>query len=325
MPLAEPPHGLAGSRFLGTVSGHWPVFAVLAGVLVAISLVGLSRRRSPGVAGSGDVGAAQIVGWTTALVLPPVIYVAMFAAGFSVQSSIFAAMLGATVIFWVFGLVDEFVPALVAVVATLIIGLAPPAVALAGFSSPSLLLLLGVYALSAVISSSGLSYRLMLRLLLRLPDAPFWHQVTLLGSGYVLSPLMPSTNARLSLLTPVYKDMVAGLRLPARGPAITALLAAMFGGAALFSPMMATSKSSNIAALGMLPPQVQAEFSGLFWLVGAAVAAVGVTAIHLLALPRLFPSGEEAPLPRDHITGQLADMGPMKPREWIAAGGFLSF
>ncbi len=325
MPLAEPPHGLAESRFLGTVSGHWPVFAVLAGVLVAIGLLGLSRRRSLGVTGSGDVGAAQIAGWTTALVLPPVIYVAMFSIGFSVQSSIFAAMLGATVVFWVFGLVDEFVPALVAVVATLIIGLAPPAVALAGFSSPSLLLLLGVYALSAVISSSGLSYRLMLRLLLRLPDKPFWHQVTLLGSGYVLSPLMPSTNARLSLLTPVYKDMVAGLRLPARGPAITALLAAMFGGAALFSPMMATSKSSNIAALGMLPPQVQAEFSGLFWLVAAAVAAVGVTAIHLLALPRLFPSGDEAALPRDHITGQLAGMGPMKPREWIAAGGFLFF
>ena len=119
-----------------------------------------------------------------------------------------------------------------------------------------------MYALSAVISSSGLSYRLMLRLLLGLPDAPFWHQVTLLGSGYVLSPLMPSTNARLSLLTPVYKDMVAGLRLPARGPAITALFAAMFGGAALFSPMMATSKSSNIAALGMLPLRFRPSSAG---------------------------------------------------------------
>jgi di/tricarboxylate transporter len=310
------------SRFADVAVSHWPVFALLTGVLAVITAIVLFRGRPTG---DGSVAIAEVVGWSTVLVLPPVIYVAMLAAGFSAQSSIFAAMLGATVVFWVFGLVDEFVPALVAVVATLIIGLAPPDVALAGFSSPSLLLLLGVYALSAVISSSGLSYRLILGLLVRLPDKPVWHQVTLLGSGYLLSPLMPSTNARLSLLTPVHKDMAAGLNLPPRGPAITALLAAMFGGAALFSPMMATSKSANIAALGLLPPQVQAEFGGLFWLVAAAVAAVGVTVIHLLVLPRLFPTGAEGPLPREDIRRRLADMGPLNPQEWVAAGGFLFF
>jgi di/tricarboxylate transporter len=257
-----------------------------------------------------DVPAREIIGWAMVLVAPPLIYLAMLAAGFSVQSAVFAALLGATVLFWVSGLVDEFVPALVAVVAALIIGLAPPSVALAGFSSPSLLLLLGVYALSAVISSSGLSYRLMLRMLLRLPDRPMCHQLTLLGSGYLLSPLMPSTNARLSLLTPVYNDMVAGLRLPPRGPAITALLAAMFGGAILFSPMMATSKSSNIAGLALLPPQV---------------AAIGVTVIHLLLLPRLFPTGSESALPRAQLQQTLRDMGPLRAPEWIAAGGFVFF
>jgi di/tricarboxylate transporter len=314
--------GAADGRFIDVVASHWPVFALLAGIFAAIGLIALLRGRRDGATG---VGAAEVVGWAAVLVLPPVVYVGALAGGFSVQSAIFAALLGATVLFWVFGLVDEFVPALVAVVATLIIGLAPPSVALAGFSSPSLLLLLGVYALSAVISSSGLSYRLMLRLLLRLPDKPVWHQVTLLGSGYVLSPLVPSANARLSLLTPVFKDMAAGLRLTPRGPAATALLAAMFGGALLFSPMMATSKSSNIAALSLLPPQVQAEFSGLFWLVAAGVAALGVTVVHLLVLPRLFPAGDESPLPRDRMQQRLAELGPLKPQEWIAAGSFVFF
>jgi len=325
MTLAE-----ADSRILAVVAGHWPVFAVLVAVLSAVGAAGLLSRRPAGGPGDRDTGGAsagtsQILGWVAVLVLPPLIYVAMLAASFSVASSIFAAMLGATVLFWVFALVDEFVPALVAVVATLVIGLAPPEVALGGFSSPSLLLLLGVYGLSAVISASGLSYRFMLGLLLRLPDKPLWHQLTLLGSGYLLSPLMPSNNARLSLLMPVYRDMVSGLRLPSRGPAITALLAAMFGGATLFSPMMATSKSSNIAALGLLPAQIQAEFAGFFWLFAAAVAAAGVTAIHLLAVPRLFPIGQEVELPRQDIQRQLAGMGPMKPQEWIAAAGFVFF
>jgi di/tricarboxylate transporter len=314
--------GAADGRFMDVFASHWPVFALLAGIFAVIGLIALRRGRRDGASG---VGISEVVGWVAVLALPPLLYVGALAAGFSVQSSIFAALLGATVLFWVFGLVDEFVPALVAVVATLIIGLAPPSVALAGFSSPSLLLLLGVYALSAVISSSGLSYRLMLRLLLRLPDKPFWHQVTLLGSGYVLSPLMPSANARLSLLTPVFKDMAGGLRLTPRGPAATALLAAMFGGALLFSPMMATSKSSNIAALSLLPPQVQAEFSGLFWFAAAGVAALGVTVVHLLVLPRLFPSGDESPLPRERMQRRVAELGPLKPQEWIAAGGFVFF
>lgn len=308
--------------FIEVLSGHWPVFALIAGLLSVMVVVSWSRK---GAEGRGDVPARILLGWICVFLLPPVVYVLGLASGLGVEAAIFTALLAAAVILWVFGLAEEFVPALVVVVAALFIGLAPPCVALSGFSSPSLLLLLGVYALSAVISSSGLSYRLMLRLLLLLPDKPFWHQMTFLVSGYVLSPLIPSTNTRLSLLQPLFKDMAAGLKLPPRGPAITALLVAMFGGALLFSPMMATSKSSNIAGLNFLPAQLQAEFGGFFWLVAASAAAAVVTAAHLLIVSRLFPATSEAPLPRGQIEGQLAALGPAKPAEWIAAAGFLFF
>lgn len=308
---------------LEVIKALWPVFALPAGSVAVMGLVAFWRRR--GGAEEGNASGTELMGWACVLALPPVIYALGLASGLAVEAALFAAMLGAAVLLWVFSLVDEFVPALVVVVAALFIGLAPPKVALAGFSSPSLLLLLGVYALSAVISSSGLSYRLMLRLLLRLPDKPFWHQATFLLSGYALSPLIPSTNTRLSLLKPLFMDMAAGLKLPPRGPAITALLVAMFGGALLFSPMMATSKSSNIAALNLLPAQVQAEFAGFFWLFAAGAAALVVTAAHLLVVPRLFPSGDEAPLPREEIEHQLTAMGSLKPAEWIAAAGFIFF
>jgi divalent anion:Na+ symporter, DASS family len=309
-------------RFLEVLASHWPVFALLA-ALVAVMVV-ISRWRGA-AADSEPVPAVAVVGWALVFGLPPLVYVFALASGLSVPAAIFAALLAAIVLLWVFELVEEFVPGLVVVVAALFVGLAPADVALAGFSSPSLLLLVGVYALSAVISSSGLSYRVALRLLLRLPDKPVWHQVTLLASGYLLSPAMPSTHARLSLLMPVYGHMAAGLKLPPRGPAITALLAATFGGAALFAPMMATSKGANIAALNLVPAQVRAEFSGFFWLVAAGVAALGVTAIHLLVLPRLFPTGAEAPLPRADMQRELAEIGPLKPAEWIAAGSFVFF
>ncbi|MGI9162409.1 MAG: SLC13 family permease [Mycobacterium sp.] len=311
------PRGLADA-----LAPHWVVFAVLGAIFAVMVMIAALRR---GHADDGTVPVSTVVGWVTVFLVPPMVGIAVRIAGFGVPAALFTSFLAAVVLLWVFSLVEEFVPALVAVVAALFVGLAPPNVALAGFSSPTLLLLLGVYALSAVISSSGLSYRLMLRLLLLLPDKPFWQQFTLFGYGYAISPMMPSTNTRVSLLMPMYQDMVTALRLPKRGPAITALLAAMFGGAVIIGPMMVTSKSANIAALTLLPAQTQAEFNGLFWLVAAAVAAVGMTTVHLAVLPRLFPIRDQAALPRAEIRDQLADLGPTRPAEWIAAGGSLFF
>lgn len=312
-------------RFVGELLSNWSVFALLAGLMAAVLVISRVFGARSGAGAAAPIDAKTVMGWALVLVLPPLVYAMALAARFSVQASIFAALMAATVLLWVFSLAEEFVGPLVAVVGTLFVGLAPADVALGGFSSPSLLLLVGVYALSAVISSSGLSYRLIVKLLLRLPDKPFWHQTALLVSGYALSPLMPSTNSRLSLLTAPYRDMAAGLRLPLRGPGITALLAAMFGGAALLSPMFVTSKSSNIAAVNFLPPQLQAEFNGIFWFVAAAVAALAVTAVHLIAISRLFPPESEAALPRLELRQKLAEMGPLKPAEWTAAASFVFF
>lgn len=266
-----------------------------------------------------------LLGWTLVLAGPPLGYAVALAAGFSVQASIFTGLMLATGLLWIFSLVEEFAGPLVPVVGSLFVGLAPPQVALAGFASPSLLLLTGVFALSATISTSGLSNRLILSLLLRLPDRPFWHQLTLLGSGYALSPMVPSSNSRISLLKPPFHNLAAVLRLPTGGPGITALLAALFGGSVLFGPMMVTSKSSNIAAISFLPQQLQSEFNGLFWLVAALVALIVVTLAQLGLTARLFPESRESPLPRQELQQALATMGPLSAMEWTAAAGFLFF
>jgi di/tricarboxylate transporter len=268
---------------------------------------------------------AEIVGWANVLIVPPLVYLACLQIAFSVQGAIFSAILAAVILLWVFTLVDEFIPPVIAVVATLFINLTPPSVALAGFASSGLMTLLGVFALSAVIGTSGLSYRLMLWLLLKLPDRPIWQQSTLLAGGYLLSPITPSGNSRLSLLLPLYRDMLDGLRLPKRGAAATALMAATFSGAMLFSPMLSTSKSSNITAVNFLPTQIQEQFLGLYWLLAAAVAAVGLTLLHLVAVRALFPGDNPVPLPKGRIAVQLELLGPMSGAEKIALGGFLFF
>ncbi len=268
---------------------------------------------------------AEKAGWFGVILVPPAIYFLASNAGLVVEAALFTAILSATVLMWLFNLADEFVPPLVAVTGVLVVGLVPPDVVLAGFLSRTLTTLVGVYALSAVIASSGLSYRFMLWLLIRLPDTPFWHRTALLLSGYILSPIMPSGNARLSLVLPFYRDMVDGLGLSAKSRAATALMAATFSGAMLMSPMLLTSKSSNLTVFGMLPVQLQDQFQGLFWLVASAVAVVSVTAFHFLVTRMCFGPGASVDLPKLLLTRQLQLLGPMSRPEKAALTGFVFF
>lgn len=304
-----------------------PGFATEALLSLASHLGGerVDAPTRPKAAKAAVAPKAELIGWASVLIAPLLVYLAGLSAEFTVHAAIFSAILAAAILMWVFSLVDEFIPPVIAVVATLFINLAPPSVALAGFASPGLMTLLGVFALSATISISGLSYRFMLWLLLKLPDRPVWQQSTLLAGGYLLSPITPSGNSRLALLLPLYRDMLDGLRLPKRGTAATALMAATFSGAMLFSPMLSTSKSSNITAVSFLPTQVQEQFLGLFWLIAAAVAAVGLTLLHLAIMRLLFRGDNPAPLPKDRIAVQLQLLGPMTSVEKIALGGFAFF
>lgn len=279
----------------------------------------------PGPAAPARIERHERIGWICAMLLPLLAGVAVFVWGAPVPTAMFTAIMTATVVMWVFSLVDEFVPPLVALVAILFTGLAPAPVALGGFANPTLMTLLGVFSLSAVMSGSGLTYRLMLMLLRAIPDRPAWQQTALMLGGYLMSPITPSGNNRLALMLPLYRDMLEGLRLSPRGNAATALMAATFSGAMLFSPMMATSKSSNLVAVGLLPQQVQEQFVGLYWLVAAAVAAGVCTAANLLAMRWIVPAENPFPLDKARLSAQITLLGPMTSPERVALAGFVAF
>ena len=259
------------------------------------------------------------------VVLPPLVGIGFALAGYATAIALFAAILTITVVLWAFSLLDEFVPPLIAVLISLFIGLAPASEALGSFASPTLFTLLGVFALAAGINVSGLGQRFGLLLLLRLPNRPLFQQLGLLGSGLVLSPFVSSSNSRVALLLPLYQSTAGILRLPERGPAITALLAATFGGASLFSPMLATSKSASMIGLSLLSRQVQDTFLGLFWLQAAAVVLVVLVLTQTLLLRQLQGPVPPTPLDRRALHGQLAQMGAINQEQWMVLAALSIF
>ena len=299
------------------------------------ALLGLAARlgelpppdtQAPAPKAPAPLPLKQRIGWVATLTLPLLAWYAGGHLGLPQHSAVYLGLFTMTALMWLFSLVDEYIPPIIAVVAMLFIDLVPAQVALHGFYSRTFLLLLGVYALSAVLVSSGLAYRVMLGILARLPDSPFWHRSALTAFGFVLSIVMPSSNARLALLLPLYREMDDSLAAPAHSREATGLMIATFTGATLFSPLLLTAKSSNLAAFTMLPIQVRQEFQGIWWLVGAGVVAVGLLACHLLAMRFLFRADTpRRALPAERIAGQIAVLGRLRPQEWVAALAFLLF
>ena len=257
--------------------------------------------------------------------LPPLVGVAFALAGYATAIVLFAAILTITVVLWAFSLLDEFVPPLIAVLISLFIGLAPASEALGSFASPTLFTLLGVFALAAAINFSGLGERFGLALLLRLPNQPFLQQLGFLGTGLVLSPFVSSSNSRTALMLPLFESTARILQLPPRGPAITALIAATFGGASLFSPMLATSKSASMIGLSLLPRQVQDTFLGLFWLQAAAVVVLVLLLTQALLLLRLQRGAAATPLDRAALAAQLMRLGPINQEQWLVIAALATF
>jgi di/tricarboxylate transporter len=217
--------------------------------------------------------------------------------------------------------VDDYIPALFALVATLATGLVPAPVVLSGFASDGFMMALSTLALGAVVVSSGLSYRMMLSLLMRLPNNQFWHFTGLMLTGTLLTPIIPTANGRIALVSPFYTDMVDNLGLTLKGRAATKLAVACFSGISIFSAMVLTSKSVNFAVFGLLSPQQQDHFQWLTWLFASLVAALALVLINGVVALVMFRNHELPRLPKERVAEQLRLLGKLKNREWAAVLG----
>lgn len=286
------------------------------------------RRAStgePGHAKAKDRNWFEASGWLLAILLP--LAIMLFSGDFGIDREIrtFLAIFSATIVMWVFELVDEFVPGLFALLMILALGLAPPKVVLAGFASDGFFMAMSILGLGTVVVLSGLSFRCLLWLLRYLPNTKAGHNIGLLLTGFLISPLIPSINARTVLVAPFLIDMVETVKFQFRGKAATQLAISAFTGATLFSAAFLTSRSINFVIYGMLSLQEQQHFSWVYWLYAAAATSCAMLLVYMLAAGVLFRSPEKSLLSKQQVEVQLQLLGKIKRREWAAIAGVVIF
>jgi DASS family divalent anion:Na+ symporter len=272
-----------------------------------------------------EIGKMKIFGWLLAIILPALILIFGNDLGFDWKTKIFLTVASSTVVMWIFRLAHEFIPSIFAILVILILDVAPPSVALSGFTSGSFFMAMSIFGISSLLVSSGLTYRIVINLFRLMPMSQGWHSYAIFITGIILTPLLPSANGRISLATPIVNDMTDSLGYKPKGKAATRLGVSAFSGFTLFSSVFLSSKAIHFVVFGLLPAQVREQFNWGYWFYASLVAGAVMLVLYIIFSSIIFRNTEVPRLSKELINAQHKLLGPVTSQEWAALGGILLF
>ncbi|MBF0338680.1 MAG: anion permease [Nitrospirae bacterium] len=287
--------------------------------------VGFAETKVQKPKDTGKSNLLKATGWVCICLFSPLAMFLGHKYGLDINAFLFMGILTATIGMWVFKLVDEFVPGIFAALATLCLGIAPPEVILSGFVSEGFFMAMSVLGLGAVIITSGLSYRIILLMMLVLPKTQFGLNVGMMFMGSVLTPIIPTANGRIALLSPFYNDIIETTHMQRKNKAATQLATSTFAGATLFSAIFLTSKSVNFVVLGMMPLQVQEQFQWMSWFFTASVTGLIILILYYIALRLMYKNNEEVIVSKGQVRKQIDLLGRLAFKEWATLVGLAIF
>ncbi|KPA11023.1 Sodium/sulfate symporter, partial [Candidatus Magnetomorum sp. HK-1] len=258
------------------------------------------------------------MGWFLCMILPLISYYIAKTNHFTWDQTIFLCVLSSAIVMWMFKLVGDFIVSIYILIACLTLKIAPVKIVLGGFISGSFFLAMSVFGLGAVLLNSGLIYRLSLMILYYFPPTLFWQNLALSIVGTIITPIMPSANGRLVLVSPTVMDMTEIMGFKKLSNAGVRLSMSTLNGFGLMSNFFLTGKSINFVILGLLPMELQTRFTFLFWLIAAAVACLVSFWGRFFLAAFLYKTESPPIISKRQIKAQLQILGKLNFSEWIA-------
>jgi di/tricarboxylate transporter len=231
------------------------------------------------------------------------------------QITTYSCLLAAAIVLWILEIAPASVVGLGLMAAWILTGLAAPERAAAGFASMDWLFVVSVFGISAAVARSGLLFRAGLLLVRRLPAGLFWQSGTLLLTGLLLTPLLPTSTGRAVIGGTLARSVAESLRIRDRQPPAAAIgLAAWIGSAPLMFSFL-NGSSICLLAWGLMPDVSRAQFGWVTWAVAALPLTIlagggGLVMLFLLLRPR-----QTATSSTGRVDVQLAVLGSPSKRE----------
>ncbi|RZI47094.1 anion permease [Candidatus Finniella inopinata] len=258
-----------------------------------------------------------LLAWIFSFIVPFVVYNTL-SADLCTNKRFFLSILSSGLVLWSFNVVYEFIPVLLILVTTIILGIVPSRIVLEGFSSESYLLILTLPGIASVITSSGLVYRLVILMVRLLPEKQSWYSAGLFLIGSIITPIIPSAFMRSRLMAPLTQDLIKVLKAENQSSLATKIAVSNFYGVTSLSSVFLTGSLINFIALGILPLQSNNQISSFGWTTTTFVFGVVLLTTNLFGLSLFFQDRTHLENPKERLMHQLKVLGPLKSEEWHA-------
>ena len=232
----------------------------------------------------------------------------------------FLATMAVAVILWVTECFDEYVVAIALLLSWLFLDLAPPEIALSGFSSSSWFLVLGVFGMAAAVSRAGLLYRVTLRLIESIPPSYKKYTAIMAASGVLATPILPTSRGRVAMIMPLCREISDSLGFAPRSNGSAGLVLSAFVGFGSMGFMFLTGATYTLLGWNLLPPSQRADFTWATWFLAALPTGVVTLAVLFAGILLLFPVKESSlsQVSTTTLKTQIDVMGPLTRREWMS-------
>ena len=218
-------------------------------------------------------------------------------------------LFGATV-FWALNLFSVHAVSMALPVLAVLLGAAAPRDAFSGFANPSWFLVLGMFGLSAAIARTGLLYRFVLAVLRRFPEGHHSKSFALSFAGLLLTPLIPSSLARVGLAGPLAVTMGNALNYPEKSPGAVGLGMAALLGFGQMSFLFVNGAATSLLVYGLISSPERPVMWGS-WFLGALPLGLSFFLLSYAGISILYRTKEKGILAPDIITLQQKILGPM--------------
>jgi anion transporter len=229
-------------------------------------------------------------------------------------------LLSLTLIYWVFWVFPDYGVALIFSLGLILSHLGRPEVVLGGFASTTWFMTLGVLALGAAITSSGLFYRLSLQLVRFFPLNYNWQIVALGLMGIVVMALIPQQSARTAIISQMLVNLSESLGYKNPSKASTGLFVASFLGLGQLGFLFLTGSTTSLIAWGLLPADVREQFTWGYWFLAALPPTLIVAVIIIASAMFLYRPETKPQVSYKMVQNQLEVLGALSHKEWITLG-----
>lgn len=214
--------------------------------------------------------------------------------GLSYQATAVLGILIMAIVWWITGVLPEFVTAVVMAVLFVVVAGISVGATFSTFASSTWWLLLSAFTLGVGMKTSGLMRRIALAIVRKFPRTFRCQVIAQLVTGTVLGPLIPSLAVKGAMLAPLAMSIGDELGYERQGKRATGLFAAMLVGIRTVAPTIVSASVTGYALMATLPADVQVQFNMASWFVAALPWLVVVLALNYFLIMGMYGRGEKA-------------------------------